>query len=77
MTEDHSVDDTLKRANHCVLELLLDALGLSQVNSLDEQDIRHGPSIDELSNLGVQIVPIADEQNKLAQVALEKLTGDS
>jgi len=60
MAEDHRVKNT-SEAHHNVLELLLDTLGLTQVNRFNVNDILGLGLLHHLNDLWVDVVSVSNE----------------
>ena len=76
MAQDERVDHSTKAPNHRIGELLLDALGLSQIDLFHEYHVLVFRRAHHLHNLRVNIVLVTYEQAQLAQVALEEFPGN-
>lgn len=76
VAKDHGVDDATEVLQDGVLEALLDTLWLSEVERLHIEYSFIGSILEQLSDLRIQVVPISDEHDKLAHLALEKFLSD-
>ena len=77
MAQDHRVNDATER-HHGTVELLLDPLRLPQIKRLDVQYARLGDFLGQLLEATLdKVLPVAHENDELAQVALEDLSGNS
>ena len=66
MAQDQSVNNAAKASNHRIGELLLDALGLPQVDLLYEDHVLVFRRAHQLNNLWVEVVLVSNEQAQLA-----------
>ena len=75
MAEDHRVKNT-SEAHHNVLELLLDTLGLTQVDRFNMNDILELGLLHHLNDLWVDVVSVSNEEDELSQATLQELLRD-
>lgn len=77
MAQDQSVNHSAKAPNHRIGELLLDALGLSQIDLFYKDYVLVFRRAHHLHNLRVKIVLVPYKQAQLTQVAFEEFPGNS
>jgi len=77
MAQNHCVDNTAEASNDCIGELLLDTLGLAEVDLFDVEHVLVVWVVEERGNLRVETVAISHKEHKFANGALQKLLGDS